>query len=193
MSETVSESSQDWTIDRGYKVAISEGGRYIFFCGLATSVATFMSGILPLTIPFMLPTVALGIIGVTICHAYFANKYMLRPAYRRLAPARRLFIRWGSRIAFANLVIIVYSPATLFSFLISPITFILFVTIQKRILDIQMLRQERDLPLTLFERFAIGGLLMLSMIVFTGLLIVAAALGLSLEWLLDYFELLPKK
>ena len=191
MSEIVIESTPEWTLDRGWKAAITEGSRHIFFCGLATSIATFMSGLIPLTIPFMLPTIALGTLGVTLCHAYFANKYMLRPAYRRLDPSRRLFIRWGSRIAFANLIVMVYSPSTLFSVLISPLTFAIFVTVQKRMLDIQMLRQEKNLPLTIFERFAIGGLLLLSMIVFTGMLLLAAVLGLSVEWALEYFELLP--
>ena len=192
MSNIQIDSEPEWTVERGWKATITEGSRYIFFCGLGTSVATFMSGILPLTIPFMVPTITLGILGVTICHAYFANKYMLRPAYRRLDPSRRLFIRWGSRIAYANLIVIVYSPATLFSALISPIAFCIFVTVQKRVLDIQMHRQENDLPLTLFERVALGGLIGLTMMIFTGLLLVAAALGLSVEWALDYFDLLPQ-
>ena len=169
MSETNVEPTLDWTLERGWKATIKEGSRWIFVCGLATSAATFMSGILPLTIPFMIPTVALGTIGVTGCHAYFANKYMLRPAYRRMAPSRRLFIRWGSRIAFINLVVVIYSPATLFSVLISPVTFAIFVTVQKRVLEIQMHRELNNLPLTLFERLAIGGLLFLSMIVFTAM------------------------
>ena len=178
MSEAVIEPTPEWTLDRGWKAAITEGGRYIFVCGLATSIATFMSGVLPLTIPFMIPTVAIGTVGVTVCHAYFANKYMLRPAYRRLNPSAQAIYSLGSRIAFANLIVMVYSPATLFSVLISPMTFAIFVTVQKRVLDIQMLRQDKDLPLTLFERFAIGGLLVLSMLVFTGLLLLAAVLGL---------------
>ena len=143
MTDLNCEPSIEWTIDRGWKAAITEGSQYIFFCGLGTSVATLMSGILPPTIPFMLPTIALGTLGVTICHAYFANKYMLRPAYRRLDPSRRLFIRWGSRIAYANLIVLVYSPSTLFSVLICPIAFSIFVTVQKRVLDIQLHRQEK--------------------------------------------------
>ena len=191
MTEQIGETETEWTLKRGWEAAITEGGRYIFFCGLGTTVATFMSGIPPFTF-FMLPTVALGILGVTICHAYFANKYMLRPAYRRLNPSRRLFIRWGSRIAYANLIVIVYSPATLFSVVISPLAFGTFITVQKRVLDIQLHRQENDLPLTLFERFAIGVFIGISLCIFTGLILVATALGYSLEWALYYFDLLPQ-
>ena len=191
MTEQFAETSTEWTLARGWEAAIKEGGRYIFFCGLGTSIATFMSGIPPFSF-FMLPTVALGILGVTICHAYFANKYMLRPAYRRLDPSRRLFIRWGSRIAYANLIVIVYSPATLFSVVISPLAFGIFITVQKRVLDIQLHRQANDLPLRLFERFAIGVFIGISLCIFTGLILVAAALGYSLEWALYYFDLLPQ-
>ena len=192
MTDLNIEPSTEWTVDRGWKATITEGSQYIFFCGLGTSIATLMSGILPPTIPFMLPTIALGTLGVTICHAYFANKYMLRPAYRRLDPSRRLFIRWGSRIVYANLIVFVYSPSTLFSALICPMAFFIFVTLQKRVLDIQLHRQENALPLTLFERLAIGGLIALSMAIFTGLILIATALGLSVEWALEYFDLLPQ-
>ena len=192
MTDLPSEPSTEWTIDRGWKATITEGSQYIFFCGLGTSIATLMSGILPLTVPFMLPTIALGILGVTMCHAYFANKYMLRPAYRRLDPSRRLFIRWGSRIAYAYLIIFVYSPSTLFSALICPIAFSIFVTVQKGILDIQLYRQENELPLTLFERLALGLLIGLSIVIFIALILIAAALGFTVEWALEYFDLLPQ-
>lgn len=188
---SVQTSSPEWTIVLGWKAALMEGGKWVTVCGVMTSIATFMSGILPLTIPFMLPTIALGTLGVTLSHAYFANKYLLRPAFRRLEPSRRLFIRWGSRIAFANLIVVVYTPSTLFSAIVSPVAFATFITIQKRVLDIQQYRQDRNLPLTLFERFAIGSLMFISMVLFGGLLILAGLLGWSLEWALDYFQLLP--
>lgn len=192
MSEVMTPDPSEWTLYKGWKASLMEGGKAVFICGLGTSIATLMSGILPLTIPFMLPTIALCTMGVTIGHAYFSNKYMLRPAYRRLDPSRRLFIRWGSRIAFANLIVMIYSPATLFSAIVSPLAFAAFITVQKRVLDIQMYRQEAGLPLTVFERFAIGVLMFISMLVFGGLILAAALLGFSVEWLVDYFQLLPE-
>ena len=191
MSDQTTPEAAEWTLSRGWKASLTEGCKAVFICGLGTSIATLMSGLLPLTIPFMVPTIAIGTMGITICHAYFANKYMLRPVYRRLDPSRRLFIRWGSRIAFANLIVMIYSPATLFSGIVSPAAFAAFITVQKRVLDIQLHRQESGLPLTVFERCAIGLLLCISMVVFGGLILAAALLGFSVEWLLDYFQLLP--
>ena len=181
----------DWTLDWGWKTTVTEGSRAIFICGLGISIATLMSGILPLTIPFMFPTIALGIIGVIICHIYYANKYLLHPSYSRLNSSRKLLIRWTSRIAFILLILMVYTPATLFSLIISPLSFTIFVTLQKTMIDAQLVRQQNNIPLNLMERFAIGGLLTLSLMILTGVLLLATALGLTVEWVIDYFNLFP--
>ena len=193
MTEHKLEQQTDWTLDWGWKTTITEGSQSIFLCGLGISVATLMCGVLPLTIPFMFPTIALGIIGVVICHIYFANKYMLRPSYTQLNSSRKLMVRWGSRIAFVHLVLMVYTPATLFSLIISPVSFTIFVTLQKKILDVQLSRQQNDIPLTVLERFAILGLVTLSLTIITGVLVLTTALGLSVEWVIDFFNQLPAK
>ena len=48
----------------------------------------------------------------------------------------------------------------------------------------------KQTPLTLFERLAIGGLIALSMVIFY--VYCSCALGLSVEWALEYFDLLPQ-
>jgi len=184
-------TTEEWTCTRGWKASIGEGVKPVFFLGLGTSISTMM-GATGLLLPIMLPTGILCTLGIPIVHAYFANKYLLNPGYRRLEPSRRLFLRWGGRIAFANLIALVYSPASLFSVIISPLAFMGFVTVQKRLLDMQLYRQERNLPLTLFERIALGLLMFISLFIVGSLILVAGLLGFSLEWALEYFNVLPQ-
>ena len=67
-----------------------------------------------------------------------------------------------------------------------------FVTIQKRLLDMQLYRQERNLPLTIFERIALGLLMFISLFVVGSLILIAGVFGISLELALDYFNVLPQ-
>lgn len=183
--------TEEWTCTRGWKASVKEGVKPVFFLGLGTSISTIMGGT-GLLLPIMLPTGILCTLGIPIAHAYFANKYLLNPGYRRLEPSRRLFLRWGGRIAFANLIALVYSPATLFSVVVSPLAFMGFVTIQKRLLDMQLYRQERNLPLTLLERIALGLLMFISLLIVGSLILMAGLFGISLEWALEYFNALPQ-
>ena len=187
----VSKPPVEWTCTRGWKASIKEGVKPIFFLGLGTSISTMM-GSTGLLLPIMLPTGILCTIGIPIAHAYFANKYLLNPGYRRLEPSRRLFLRWGGRIAFANLIALVYSPATLFSVVVSPLAFMGFVTIQKRLLDMQLYRQENNMPLAFFERMALGVLMFITIFVVGCLIVMAGLFGFGLEWALEYFNLLPQ-
>jgi hypothetical protein len=187
----VSKPPVEWNCTRGWKASIKEGVKPIFFLGLGTSISTMM-GSTGLLLPIMLPTGILCTIGIPIAHAYFANKYLLNPGYRRLEPSRRLFLRWGGRVAFANLIALVYSPATLFSVVVSPLAFMGFVTIQKRLLDMQLYRQENNMPLAFFERMALGLLMFITVCVVGCLIVMAGLFGFGLEWALEYFNLLPQ-
>lgn len=190
MDSKITQDSQplEWTCSRGWKASLSEGIKPIALLGLGTSIATVMGGFIPILLPIMVPTGLICTLAIPIVHAYYANKHLLNPGFRRLEPSRRLFLRWGGRIAFGNLIAMVYAPASLFSVIVSPLAFAAFISVQKRLLDMQLYRQEQNLPLTIVEKFALGLLATISIGVFMMLILIAGALGLSVEWIIDWYN-----
>lgn len=179
---------KEWTPEEGWNECYKNGTNKILICALISTISAFFSVLIPISSFLTLPINIICIILIPILHIIYANRYLLTPAYKQLSPARRIFLRWGSRIAFVQLITYVYTPSVFWIAIITcPLGFLAFTKIQEKIISWQLEREEKGLDLTIIEKLALGILLFISAAIFFVAVACAAALGCIIQWAISLF------
>lgn len=176
----------DWNLEVAWKKCHQEATQKIFICAVLSTLCAFLTVMLPPISIVALPMNIICVLLVPLLHIFYANRHLLSPAYRRLSPARRLFLRWGSRLAFAQLVVYVYTPSVFWvAIMTCPVGFLGFTKVQQKAIAWQLYREENGLPLTMVEKILLGTLVVVSAGLFFLAITLAAAFGLAIEWMLS--------
>ena len=191
-SDAHPQSKLPWTSQIGWQDTLQHGFKAIVILSGISTLASLIATFAPFTILGSGLLVLICNLGIPLVHAWVSRKYLLNPAYRILSPARRLFLRWLSRLGFANLILYLYTPSIVWIALIScPLGFVGFTWIQHHYINWQITREKRKDPLHTLEKWALFGLAFVSITAFVILCITAATLGWLLQELLQYFDIIP--
>lgn len=173
--------SSEWTPRKGWENACQKALPPILFCGATSTLCAFGSTSIFLA-PFLAPIGIVATILVPIFHGWYANKYLLSPTYRRLSPTRRLFLRWGSRMLFLELILYVYTPSILWVAIVAcPMGFWVFTRAQLFCIEWQLEKEANGEPLTKIEKVILGVLFGISAILFFIMLLFAFLFGLAIQ------------
>ena len=181
--------SQDWTARGGWEAACKKAVPIIMYCGAISTFCTVVSITFPFFSIILAPIGILATFCVPIVHAWYANKFLLTPSYRRLSPSRRIFLRWGSRIVFLQLILYVYTPSILVVAIITcPLGFWCFTRVQLFCIEWQLKKESNGEPLTKIEKLALFLLFGISGIVFLILVAIAFLFGLAIQEAIPFIQ-----
>ena len=179
---------EKWSPEKGWEKCYKEGTKYIFICSVISTISALSTIFVPFLSFLTIPINLISILLMPIIHIVYARPNILNPAYAKLSPSRRIFLRWGSRLAFVQLVTYVYTPSVFWVAIITcPLGFLGFTKIQQKIISWQLDREEKGLPLTIIEKLALGLLLCFSAAIFFIAILFSAGIGFFIQWVMSLY------
>lgn len=170
-----------WSSEKAWEKTKTDGLAKIAIAGGICSASSVLSTVVPVLSPLLLICSTVSTIAIPIIHIW-SSRHLLKPAYKYLSPSRRLFVRWLSRMAFANLTLYVYMPSIVWiSVLTCPLGFLIFTRVQQEYIAWQMYRETHKLPLHTVEYILLWGFGIITITIFTIAIVAAAALGYGIQ------------